>query len=185
MGISFAVFISGEHIDLVVLTEEIVEKTNWYNWFNDEETTSQMQQHYFPNTRQKQLQIFKTRIENSETKLQLGIVDKKERVLIGMVSLSDIDYLHRKCEIAGIIGEKRYRRLAYIVEALQLLIRHAFEQLNMHKIYGGTISKEVADMCVRTLGFKHEGIRKAEVFKNGEYRDIYLVGLTRADCESQ
>lgn len=32
--IIFNVFIKGELVDLVVLTEEIVEKTNWYNWFN-------------------------------------------------------------------------------------------------------------------------------------------------------
>ena len=41
--INFDVFIKGELIDLVVLTEEIIEKTNWYNWFNDEENTKNMQ----------------------------------------------------------------------------------------------------------------------------------------------
>ena len=30
------IFIKGEDTDLVVLTSEIVEQTNWYNWFNDE-----------------------------------------------------------------------------------------------------------------------------------------------------
>ena len=44
--IEYDVFIKGELVDLVVLTEEIVEKTNWYNWFNDEETTQHMQKHY-------------------------------------------------------------------------------------------------------------------------------------------
>ena len=41
--IKFDSFIKGELIDLVVLTENIVEKTNWYNWFNDEENTIHMQ----------------------------------------------------------------------------------------------------------------------------------------------
>ena len=50
-NIKFDVFIKGKQIDLFVLTEEIVDKTNWYNWFNDEENTKDMQKLYFPNTK--------------------------------------------------------------------------------------------------------------------------------------
>ena len=53
--IKFDVFIKGKIIDLVVLTEEIVEKTNWYSWFNDEEVTKNMQKHYYPNTKEMQI----------------------------------------------------------------------------------------------------------------------------------
>ena len=42
-------FIKGELVDLIVLTKEIVEKTNWFNWFNDQSITENMQQHYYPN----------------------------------------------------------------------------------------------------------------------------------------
>ena len=33
----FDVFIKGKLIDLVVLDEEVEQKTNWYNWLNDDE----------------------------------------------------------------------------------------------------------------------------------------------------
>ena len=59
----FDVFIKGESIDLVVLTNDLVEKTNWYKWFNDEETTKNMQKHYFPNSRELQLKYLKDEIE--------------------------------------------------------------------------------------------------------------------------
>ena len=45
-NIKFEVFIKGDLVDLVVITEEIVKKTNWYKWFNDEETTKNMQKHF-------------------------------------------------------------------------------------------------------------------------------------------
>ena len=51
-NINYDVFIKGERVDLVVLTEDIVDKTNWYNWLNDEENTKNMQKHYFPNTKE-------------------------------------------------------------------------------------------------------------------------------------
>ena len=39
----YDVFIKGKLIDLVCLSEEIVEKSNWYKWFNDEEITQDTQ----------------------------------------------------------------------------------------------------------------------------------------------
>tara|TARA_B100000674_G_C37828740_1_gene909452 strand:- start:881 stop:1174 length:294 start_codon:yes stop_codon:yes gene_type:complete len=79
-NLKFEVFIKGDLVDLVVLTEEIVKKTNWYKWFNDEETTKNMQKHYFPNTREMQLNFFKEHVQNNKTKLQLGVVEKKKQI---------------------------------------------------------------------------------------------------------
>lgn len=177
----FDVFIKGELIDLVVLDEEVVERTNWYNWFNDEENMKFMQKHYYPNTRAMQLEFFKNEIENNPNKLQLGIFHKKDKVLIGTVSLSDIDFLNRQCEIAGFIGEKKYQNVRNIIEACKLLIAHAFNILNMHRIYGGTIIKEVEEMFCRILGFTHEGIKRKSVYKNGKYHDAYLIGLLKEE----
>ena len=182
--IRFDVFLKGKSVDLVSLNEEIVEKTNWYNWFNDEEITMFMQKHYYPNTKSKQLDYYKNEIENSTTKLQLGILHKKDNILIGVISLSDIDFLNRKCEISGLIGEKNYQNMKYIVEACKLIIKHAFDQLNMHKVYGGTIIKELSLMLCRVLGFKEEGLKRSDVYKNGKYNDIYLIGLMKEEyCE--
>ena len=61
-NIDFDIFLKGENIDLVVLTTEIVEQTNWYNWFNDEENTEFMQQHYFPNSKDLQLKYLRNEI---------------------------------------------------------------------------------------------------------------------------
>ena len=177
----FDVFIKGTNIDLVVLTSEIVGQTNWYSWFNDEENTEYMQQHYFPNSKELQLKYFKEEIEGSDKKLQLGIYHKKDKILIGTISLNNIDFQHRKCEISGFIGEKKYQTLKPFLEANKLLIKHAFEQLNMNRIYGGALNKDVSDFFVRMLNFETEGVLIDEVYKNGKYHDVYLIGLLKAD----
>lgn len=177
--INYDVFIKGDLIDLVCLNEEVVEKSSWYNWFNDEENMKYMQKHYYPNTKALQLEFFKNEIANNPKKLQLGILHKKDGILIGTISLNDIDFLNRKCEISGFIGETKYQTLVYFVEANKLLIKHAFEQLNMNKIYGGSFSKEIAQIFIRTLNFEEEGIKQREIYKNGQYNDIYLIGLLR------
>ena len=177
----FDVFIKGTNIDLVVLSSEIVGQTNWYSWFNDEENTEYMQQHYFPNSKELQLKYFKEEIEGSDKKLQLGIYHKKDKILIGTISLNNIDFQHRKCEISGFIGEKKYQTLKPFLEANKLLIKHAFEQLNMNRIYGGALNKDVSDFFVRMLNFETEGVLIDDVYKNGKYHDVYLIGLLKAD----
>jgi RimJ/RimL family protein N-acetyltransferase len=39
-------------------------------------------------------------------------------------------------------------------------------------------------MC-RTLGFKHEGISRKAVYKNGVYHDVYLHAMTIQDYGSK
>ncbi len=180
-NVKFDVFIKGESVDLVVLNEEVVKKTNWYNWFNNEQITENMQKHYFPNTKSMQMDFLKTQIENNPKKLQLGIVHKQDDVLIGAISLNDIDFFNRKCEIAGLIGEKEYQKLTSFVEANKILFKHAFDQLNMHKLYGGTLIREISELYCRVLGFQEEGVKRKEIYKNGVYRDIFSFGLLREE----
>ena len=175
--LNYDVFIKGDLVDLVILTEEIVEYTNWYKWFNDEENMYYMQKHYFPNTKIMQHEYFKNEIRDSNTKIQLGILHKKDQLLIGTISLNNIDMLNRKCEISGFIGEKKYQTLKPFIEANNMLIKHAFEQLGMNRIFGGSINKDVALLFVKFLNFKIEGTLKQDVYKNNSYNDVYLIGL--------
>lgn len=171
------IFLSGSEVDLLALSEQVVEQSNWYGWFNDEETTSSMQKHYFPNTKLMQMEFFRGEIANqASNKLQLGILHKQDQVIIGVISLSNIDFLNQKCEIGGLIGEKKYKNVTYWIEANRLIIKHAQNSLNMQRIYGASFIKEVAIFYERLLGFEKEGILKKDVFKNGVFNDVYLFG---------
>ena len=95
------------------------------------------------------------------------------------ISLKNIDYLNGKCELSGVIGEKKYQTLKPYMEASDLIIRHAFEQLNMNRVYSGTLSIDIMKMFIRILGFEREGTLKQDVYKNGQYLDVYLYALTK------
>jgi len=178
-NIDYDVFIKGKIIDLVVLSEEIVEKTNWYKWFNDEEVTEHMQQHYYPNTKEQQLKYYKDQIQNNSDIVQLGIVNKLKSILIGMISLKNIDLQNGSAEISIIIGEKEYHNLNYFIESCQLIIRHGFDTLGLNRIYSGSFSKDIDNLFCRLLDFKAEGVLKKAVFKHGDYHDIYLCALLK------
>jgi len=176
---SFDPFIKGKNIHLVCLSDEVIENTNWYNWFNDEDTTDQMQKHYFPNTKAMQLNFFNSNVQDNPRKLQLGILNIKDNILIGVISLSDINYINRSAEISVVIGEKKYKDLNNFIESARLLIKHGFETLNLNRIYSGTFIKEIDIMFCKVLGFTNEGVSKEAVYKNGEYKDTYHHAILR------
>jgi ribosomal-protein-alanine N-acetyltransferase len=173
------VFISGKEIDLICLDEATIEHTNWYKWFNDEETTKFMQRHYYPNTKQNQIDFYRASIEKNQSKVQLGIFHKKAQIMIGAISLNNIDFINSNCEVSLVIGEKDFQNLRNLVEAHKLIIRHAFETMNLHRVYGGSLIKEIDLLFCRALGYSSEGCLKQQVYKNGEYLDVYLFGILR------
>ena len=176
--IRYDIFLTGDTIDLIGLTEEVIDRSNWYSWFNDEVTTQYMQKHYYPNNAYLQKKYLNEEILGNPSRLQLGIFHKVDQIVIGTISLGNIDHLNRKCELAGLIGEKKYKSISFWMEANRLLISHAVNTLNMHRIYGGSISKEIAIFYHRMLGFKLEGILEQDVFKNGVYHDTHLFART-------
>src|SRR4030042_3787654 len=98
-------FIKGKKIYLRLFKESDIRK--WYKWFNDEEATCWMDKRRFPNTPEKQKEFLK-RINNSDTDIQLAIINRKNDVLIGTVGLHKIDIVHRNADISIIIGERTY-----------------------------------------------------------------------------
>ena len=175
----FDIFLQGEEVNLAVVSEALVDRTSWYQWFNDEKNMEHMQKHYFPSTLEAQKKFVREHLKDKPAILPLAIIHKADNKMIGIVSLSSIDTFHRNCEISGFIGEVKYQKLVYFIEASKLIIKHAFDQLNMHRIYGGSINPDVITLFCRVLNFKREGTRRSEVYKNGVYHDVPQIGLLR------
>lgn len=178
-------FLQGKAVALKVLNENDIENSNWYDWFNDEETTRYMQKHYFPNTKQEQYEFWEKNIKGASDKIQLGICDIHGGPILGCVSLTAIDYINRKAEIATIIGERVARNIKYFHESNRMMLEHGFDTLNLNRIYGGMITKEYADLMCRFFGFKIEGIARADVYKNGAYFDVYKIGLLASEFKNK
>lgn len=180
------VFIRGKVVILKALTRDDVQSSNWYGWFNDEEVCVSLQKHYYPNTLDAQLAFWEGNIAGAAgvrgDKLQLGICRVGCSALLGVVSLNSIDCINRKCEFSMVVGEREGRNIAVFLDAARLIFRHAFNTLNMNKVYGGTISKELLNLMCRSLGCQEEGVGRQEVFKHGRYLDVYRYGLLREEC---
>ncbi|MEW5767122.1 MAG: GNAT family protein [bacterium] len=172
-------FIEGEKIYLRPFNESDIEI--WYQWFNNEEVTYHMDKRRFPNTPEKQLKFMKG-INASPSDIQLAIVHKKDDELIGTVGLHLIDFINRNADISIVIGEKKYWKKGIGKEACNLVIDHAFNMLNLHKLTAGMVEENMASYNLFvSLGFEKEGVYKEQVFLHGKYRNIVKLGLPKGN----
>ena len=165
---------------MTALGEADIASSDWYGWFNDEETTYHLQQHYSPNTPKRQSE-FLARLQSDDSVVQFGIVSKDEQTIAGVISIQEIDTVNRNAEIAMVIGEPEYRKLVYAQDAMRLAIEHAFHTLNLHKVYVGYLETLATwgEFLKKRFAFKDEGIWRQQVYKRGKYLDVHRLGLLR------
>lgn len=103
-------------------------------------------------------------------------------ILIGTCGLHDIDWISRKAEIGIMIGDKRQWNKGLGTEAMELILKHGFETLNLHRLY----LKVFADnpRAIRTYekaGFVHEARLRESHFSDGVYKDDLIMSVLRSE----
>jgi RimJ/RimL family protein N-acetyltransferase len=165
-------FLIGKHVILKVLEKADIDESQWLGWFNDAERCSFNQHHYWPNNFEIQKKVLEDAV--SSTKIQLGILDiqKRDSTICGVISLSNINLLHGSAEIGIMMDIETSKKPELFYDSFHLLLKHGFQELRLHKIYGGSMREEIYKAIERVFNFEKEGLFKKEVFKNGEYKDV-------------
>ena len=92
--------------------------------------------------------------------------------LVGRCGLIRVDWKNRVGEIGIMIGAP-YRGRGYGTEAMELLCRFAFQEMNLHKLKVSVFAfNKAAIRCYEKNGFVQEGLLKAEIFRDGAYQDV-------------
>jgi len=158
-------------------SEDVVE---WTSWFNNPATTEYMNKGFFPVPVNEQMKRLDDMCMN-KSELQLAIFDKESNLLLGTVGLHKIDWVHRTGDISIVIGSKEGQGKGYGKRAVALVVRHAFNKLNLHKITSGMWSNNSAsESCFKANGFQQEGCRKEQFHCQGRYVDELNYGLLRS-----
>lgn len=106
------------------------------------------------------------------------IICTKEEKPVGSVYLRDIDRTHNKAEYGIFIGEEEALSKGYGSEAAELMIRYAFEELHLHKLYLRVLAgNERAKKSYEHAGFVQEGYFRDDVLLPGGYQDVIFMGI--------
>lgn len=104
------------------------------------------------------------------------------RAHIGNVWLANLDSRHKKAELRIVIGESDYRGAGS--EAIDLLCRHAFQQLQLHKVYAYVLAiNPRAKRAFEKAGFEVEGVLREDRWAEDRYVDVYLLGRLNLTAE--
>jgi len=163
-------FIEGEKVDLVPSN---VKYANLYaKWQNDPKVRK-----FSRNAMPRSLEEIKKWHEPSDDKglqdhIVFSIYHKEDKKLIGVCGLNRIHWFNRSANAFLIIGETDYWNKQIATEATTLLLKYAFEELNLHRVTGGVAIDNIGSWKVaEKVGFTFEGISKEDFYVDGKYID--------------
>lgn len=101
---------------------------------------------------------------------------------IGVMGIHRIDSVNRTATTGAFIGEKEYWGKGYGSEAKLLLLKFAFDTLNLRKICSDVLAfNERSISYSLKCGYKEEGRLREHRFRDGKYWDEVRLAVFRAD----
>ena len=165
-------FLTGKSIYLrPVLEEDLGER--YLTWLNDPEVNAYSSRRAFPST-ESDMRRF---LENARERewILLAIVVKEGDQHIGNILLGPIDWVDRAGEISVMIGDTEAWGKGYATEAISLLTEHAFTNLDLHRVFSGTINPAYRKIVCDKLGWVQEAEFKKAMWNDGKYVDVWVM----------
>lgn len=168
--------LESKRIFLKPLSEDEL-KGNYVSWLNDKEVCKFNSHGEIDYTNEMAIDFINS-LKTDKSKEVYAVYLKENNTHIGNISIQQLDLKNNNAEIAYIFGEKQYWGQGYAFEASKLLLKRAFEDLKLHRIYFGTHTENIAMQKLgEKLGFIKEGIKKDAQLKNGKYNDIVIYAI--------
>lgn len=173
--------ILGEAIRLRAL--ERSDLPNFVVWLNDPEVTKGLL-HYLPMSLASEEAWYENMLKSpaDEHPMMIEVYLDEGWVALGDCDLHNIDWRCRSAEVGIIIGDKRYWNRGFGTKAMQLLLRHGFETLNLNRICLEVYANNLgAIRSYEKAGFVYEGRKRQGMYKDGEYIDIVWMSVLRSE----
>jgi diamine N-acetyltransferase len=175
--------IYGERIRLRAINRD--DLPQFVEWLNDPEVRQGVA-HYLPFSIHDEERWFDQMSKQpmDEHPLMIEVKTEADWVAIGDCGLFGIDRRVRVAELGIFIGDKTYWNRGYGSEAVALLLEHGFNTLNLNRIFLRVYENNPrAIRAYEKTGFVHEGRLRQGHFHNGEYLDVLLMGVLRAEWQ--
>lgn len=176
-------FLVGERIYFRPLDINDLERL--IKWINDPEITIFLTMGRFPANSIREKEWLEN-LYRSQDEVVMGIVIKDGDILIGNCGLHQIDWVSRSAIFGIIIGEKEYQDKGYGTEAVLLMLKYAFEILNLNRVELTVYDfNKRAIRCYEKAGFILEGRLRQKIFKDGNYQDVLIMSILKEEWEKK
>jgi RimJ/RimL family protein N-acetyltransferase len=135
-------------------------------------------------TVKKQYEKLEKQIEEDKNLYHFMIRAKEDDHLIGKAVLQRIEWTNGNCFLQVGIGSAEDRRKGYGTQALQMLLRFAFAELNLFRVTAVVPEyNEGALALLQKFGFTQEVCRRSALERDGRRWDLYVFGLLRDEWQ--
>jgi RimJ/RimL family protein N-acetyltransferase len=156
-------------------------------WFNDPEVLQGVSM-FLPMAMWEEEQWFTALSDRPQVErpMAIEILEKGEWIHIGNLGMIGLDERIGIGEIGIAIGEKDYWNQGYGTKAMELLVQHGFETLNLNRVALRVFANNTrAIRCYEKVGFVHEGRMRQAHYDQGEYIDILWMSILRDEWEAK
>jgi RimJ/RimL family protein N-acetyltransferase len=166
--------LTGEKIILRPIRTEDWEHT--VKWRNDMFIKSSTMSHPYPVTNELEKEWYEQNTRNkSNSFFPFTVVSKESGKVLGYFSLNSINWISRNGFVSGAIGETENMGKGLGREAVELLLRYAFDFLNLGKICAYVRTDHPAMKTWLETGAVQEGVLKNHFFADGKYYDVAFL----------
>jgi RimJ/RimL family protein N-acetyltransferase len=105
-------------------------------------------------------------------------IEVEDGSYIGNIGLHKVDRENRQAMLGIIIGNKAYWGQGYGADAIQAMLRWAFEYMNLNRVYLTVYAyNKRAIRCYEKCGIRHEGAMRQARYTGGQYHDELMMAI--------
>ena len=150
-------------------------------WFSDNEVTEYLGPVAIPMTRTFQERMIDESLA-PDSPVKAFAIEALSGELIGDCGLREINWVSRKADLFITIGDKSYWGRGYGTDTVKILLRIAFEKLNLNSVWLTTLAtNQRAIKCYEKCGFERQGLFRQNSFVRGKFVDVVPMGILRED----
>jgi RimJ/RimL family protein N-acetyltransferase len=97
---------------------------------------------------------------------------------VGSIGLMGVDLRNRLGEVGIVLARPEEFGRGLGSEAMILLLRHAFEEMNLHRVWLRVYAyNERGRRSYAKVGFKEEGCYREALWRHGAWHDVLVMGI--------
>lgn len=125
------------------------------------------------------------KIFNNYYQLYLMIVQREDNKPVGYIMATNIDYVHRKAQLGGIVITEELSGKGYGTESSFLFLRHLFYELGMNMVYTHVREDHAASLKLfEKLGFQKDGLIRSYIYKQNKFHNVFIVTLLKNEFDN-
>ncbi len=154
-------------------------------WMNNPEINRYLESRYRVWDRES-LRDYVTSMEKDKNSYLFAVATIEDDQHIGNIKLGPVDWNHRRGSIGILIGDSRSHGKGFGGEAIMLLARFAFQELELNKVTASAyVVNRPSVRLFEKLNFATEGVRRGHAFCDNEFVDCIEFGLLRSEWLAQ